>query len=69
MRLLIGVHFLWWDAKISLNAGDKEGLVLPHLYLPEFVDIQWEPLSSGEVDVGVGLGVGGGELWMECKVK
>lgn len=54
---------------LSLDAGGREGLVLPQLILPEFIDIPWEPLSTGGVNGERGLGIGGGEHWMECKVK
>lgn len=43
MGELDGAHSLWWDAMVTLNAGDKD-LVLPQLNVLDIVDSLWKTL-------------------------
>lgn len=45
--------FLWWDAKLSLNAGGwGRGLVLADLVFQTSLPLHGSPYPSGEVDGG-----------------
>ena len=44
MSWLSEAHSWWWDALLSLNAGGMQGLVLPQLNVPGFVDSPLEAL-------------------------